>query len=448
MNNSTTTEKIPQITQGINLGKLVWQESETYFPKLEKEVILDKDRFQKKFEYFVETVFGKGKAYEFFFDDFRADFLNFHYYTHNSELLRTAIVSKRFKEKREREEDIKKAYVEKSPYIGFAQIKKMLPIQFRFNDKKKSNKEDDYLIIPRELIEELKKIRRDEILGNLSEEGINKKFFQIWKDNKNKSWRKRMTKSFQKIPLYIAPNSWEILRLTYESSRITLKWLAESKISLPRTIILLPIIVSNKQVGGAALVSQRLFDREETETLLWILKDFLGYLKIYEEQIFQIEEEIAKELEKREIATIVTLDKNLIERYKGRILELDKLIPITRWDIESFLREMPSKWELSYAALKKNEMIGFIIASILRDKESKVAFLHRIAVENKFQREGIGSHVVRRLFKDCRKEKISRVELRVYKNNWQARKFYEKLGFWHVESEPEKKGRVLYRKEI
>lgn len=80
----------------------------------------------------------------------------------------------------------------------------------------------------------------------------------------------------------------------------------------------------------------------------------------------------------------------------------------------------------SYAALKGNEVAGFVLASLLADGSVLVL---DIAVRERYRRSGIGGALMRGLIGACAASGKQRVVLAVSENNAAAIALYKKLGF-------------------
>ena len=116
----------------------------------------------------------------------------------------------------------------------------------------------------------------------------------------------------------------------------------------------------------------------------------------------------------------------LIERMSG-FLEIDKVIQQELWNESNFLSDLPNKWDLSLIAMFNKKLIGYLIAS---RKEFSV-HIHRLAIAQKFQSDGVGRAMVLRLTEKVESFKLP-IMLKVHQENIRAVKFYQKLGFKNV----------------
>ena len=77
-----------------------------------------------------------------------------------------------------------------------------------------------------------------------------------------------------------------------------------------------------------------------------------------------------------------------------------------------------------------DKSIGYIVVSLLSSEE--LAELLSIAVDRRFQNEGIGTHLIKHLIEFFKKEGINLLRLEVAKNNYFAKKLYTKFRFVNV----------------
>jgi ribosomal protein S18 acetylase RimI-like enzyme len=90
------------------------------------------------------------------------------------------------------------------------------------------------------------------------------------------------------------------------------------------------------------------------------------------------------------------------------------------WTAENFLKELPLKWELSFA-LWKSALIAYCIMS----KRSGVAHIHHLIVAKPYRCQGLGA----RMLTEARRIAGGRITLKIHPGNIRARKFYERHGF-------------------
>lgn len=81
-------------------------------------------------------------------------------------------------------------------------------------------------------------------------------------------------------------------------------------------------------------------------------------------------------------------------------------------------------------ALQHHEVIGGITAHELMsyDSPKSVMYVYDLAVQNSYQRSGIGSRLMTELFVDCRKRGIKELFVQAEEDDAHAIQFYRKLG--------------------
>lgn len=126
---------------------------------------------------------------------------------------------------------------------------------------------------------------------------------------------------------------------------------------------------------------------------------------------------------------IVKLTREMVLKHLCDLIEIDRIVKADdQWDDKSFLLELVGKWNNSLAALLSGKIIGYIICSI---KNNDTLHIHRIAVKEKYQKNGIGTELIERIIKNSNNI-MKYIILKVRKDNIAAQKFYEKHGFRRV----------------
>ncbi len=91
--------------------------------------------------------------------------------------------------------------------------------------------------------------------------------------------------------------------------------------------------------------------------------------------------------------------------------------------------------ELQMVVYENNEeIVGYIVWEY--DRTLREGHLLNIAVAQKFQRQGIGSHLASYFLDRLKKLKATRCYLEVREGNLTARRFYEILGFCSIDRSP------------
>tara|TARA_Y100001949_G_C15731718_1_gene219691 strand:+ start:61 stop:534 length:474 start_codon:yes stop_codon:yes gene_type:complete len=83
-----------------------------------------------------------------------------------------------------------------------------------------------------------------------------------------------------------------------------------------------------------------------------------------------------------------------------------------------------------FVADVNDKSIGYIVVSLLSSEEP--AELLSIAVDRRFQNEGIGTHLIKHLIEFLKTEGINLLRLEVAKNNYFAKNLYTKFRFVNV----------------
>jgi len=128
---------------------------------------------------------------------------------------------------------------------------------------------------------------------------------------------------------------------------------------------------------------------------------------------------------------IINLTKDYAIEKANEILALEHNwteIGDESWNIDNLLYELPMKWELSYAALNEEEIVGYQIGSLKEEN----AFLNKIIVDGNRRGIGIGRKLLRVFLDKCLYKNIERIKFRVRTDN-PALRFYDGLGFERLE---------------
>lgn len=99
------------------------------------------------------------------------------------------------------------------------------------------------------------------------------------------------------------------------------------------------------------------------------------------------------------------------------------------WDKESYLLDLPRKWELSRVA----EIDGVVAGYALCSKKESTLWLHRLVVESRLRGEGIGGILLSDIEAKARESGFTAVGLKTPSDNESARKFYVRNGYRECE---------------
>ena len=105
---------------------------------------------------------------------------------------------------------------------------------------------------------------------------------------------------------------------------------------------------------------------------------------------------------------------------------LENYIAGEHWECDNYLLDLPGKWKYSLLAKNNDEVIAILIASL---KSKDTIHIHRLLVNNSYQGIGIGKRMLKLLGESAQKDGLLFLTLKTSKNNFEAQKFYNHLGF-------------------
>lgn len=112
------------------------------------------------------------------------------------------------------------------------------------------------------------------------------------------------------------------------------------------------------------------------------------------------------------------------------VLKIQKESGLSFWSYLDYEKEISKEDSICKVAVKKNEIIGFVVVHLLAGENSfESAEIYNIAVKTKFRRKGVGQKLFDETIRDLKNQSISEVWLEVRKSNENALKFYQKNGF-------------------
>jgi ribosomal-protein-alanine N-acetyltransferase len=106
------------------------------------------------------------------------------------------------------------------------------------------------------------------------------------------------------------------------------------------------------------------------------------------------------------------------------IVKIESKCHLSPWSRKNFIDSYGAK-NLFKVLKSENDIIGYYIALFAVDE----CQLLNITVTSESQQKGFGQLMLKNLFSDCRKAKITNIFLEVRKSNLSAIKLYEKNGF-------------------
>ncbi len=105
------------------------------------------------------------------------------------------------------------------------------------------------------------------------------------------------------------------------------------------------------------------------------------------------------------------------------------------WKIEDYLTEIKRKDAITQNAVLEDEIVGFILARLIRSdvkNQYNCAEIYNIAVIKRWRNKGIGKKLIENLIAICRQNEITEIFLEVRKSNEKARSFYAKRDFEEI----------------
>lgn len=99
----------------------------------------------------------------------------------------------------------------------------------------------------------------------------------------------------------------------------------------------------------------------------------------------------------------------------------------TKFRINKFEKIFKKFPELCLVVLIKQEIIGFLIATIIRSKKNKCV-VYSMGIKNNYRNLGFGTKILDKLCVILKEKKIKILELHVRINNTEAIEFYKNFG--------------------
>lgn len=130
--------------------------------------------------------------------------------------------------------------------------------------------------------------------------------------------------------------------------------------------------------------------------------------------------------------TFERLTPALVREEIERLKLISSGVPEDDWDLAEYLYQLPGKWELSTLVRYRGSAAAFTLVS----KKVTTVHLHRIAVESRLQGQGVGRRLMASLERDAQDCGYSRTSLKCHRNNLDAIRFYERLGYQIAAQDP------------
>jgi amino-acid N-acetyltransferase len=136
----------------------------------------------------------------------------------------------------------------------------------------------------------------------------------------------------------------------------------------------------------------------------------------------------------------------LQEAQIATLLELEQAVAALYYDIGFDAAEVPPRTEQDFYRLPRDHAVRVAEAdhevagyAAWRDEAPGVAYLEELSVHPDYQRYGIGTKLLERVFEEARENDFRELVLRAWDKATWAQAFYKKAGFQPVdESAPEK----------
>ncbi len=113
------------------------------------------------------------------------------------------------------------------------------------------------------------------------------------------------------------------------------------------------------------------------------------------------------------------------EREADALLALGRDLSWDDWTPDHLLGERPGKWELSLVARREGEPVAYAISS----RKGSDVHLHHIVVAPPLRGSGLGRSMLDHLRILAAEAGAARITLKVYRDNRDAMRFYEREGF-------------------
>lgn len=124
--------------------------------------------------------------------------------------------------------------------------------------------------------------------------------------------------------------------------------------------------------------------------------------------------------------TIKRLTKEFLRKNLQEFIDILKDEPDEYWQEENFKKEMHGKFNLSFIALYKETLVGYIIASVKQNG----AYIHKFMILKKHRSRGIGTLLQNEFETKVEQLDLQKISLTLLFENKKVLKFYENNGFY------------------
>ena len=116
--------------------------------------------------------------------------------------------------------------------------------------------------------------------------------------------------------------------------------------------------------------------------------------------------------------------KEISLEYIEECFELDSKT-LSLWSKEQWDKELKKKGIKVFGLLQADSLVGLCVFQVVIDE----AQVNYFAINKKFQRQGLGTFLMKFLIEECNKLKINKLLLEVSENNSAAESFYNNFDF-------------------
>jgi ribosomal protein S18 acetylase RimI-like enzyme len=123
--------------------------------------------------------------------------------------------------------------------------------------------------------------------------------------------------------------------------------------------------------------------------------------------------------------SILPLTRSRTKRHLEELMAIDKSTMGEQWSAEHWLLNLPEKWSLSGMVMRRNRVVGFLVAS----RRETAMHIHRFATAAKAQSQGLGSLLLGIAAREAQTRGCTIITLKVDACNEHAVRFYAARGF-------------------
>ncbi len=129
-----------------------------------------------------------------------------------------------------------------------------------------------------------------------------------------------------------------------------------------------------------------------------------------------------REAQKKDVNELYALGKKIRELSFSKKLHFHEKL-----ELAEFIKN--SKENIFLVAEDKKELIGFLFAKILSHHAGGWCMLDNLAVEQKHRKKGVGTKLLRELYKRIKKKKIHYIQILEEEHHKKTRAFWKSKGY-------------------